>query len=185
MRQSSKIRSTFQRYLEQYGCTKEELAARLKLDRSTIANLIRLLELPERVQQSLRSGRITQGHARAILPLGDEPEQVAFCERIEQESLNVRQTEALVQETIDRADAGPLGVIDRDGRKTRPDRAPNEHLAALEQEFRAALGMKVKLTHNSRGRGKMVIHFNSHDEFDRLRQHICEGGRPEAHGRVG
>ena len=74
--------ASFQKYLDQYGCTQEELAGRLKLDRSTIANLIRLLELPEPVQDALRRGRITQGHARALLPLGDEREQIEFCRRI-------------------------------------------------------------------------------------------------------
>ena len=64
--------ASFQKYLDQYGCTQEELAGRLKLDRSTIANLIRLLELPEAVQDAIRRGKITQGHARALLPLGDE-----------------------------------------------------------------------------------------------------------------
>ena len=92
--------ASFQRYLEQYGCTQEELAGRLKLDRSTIANLIRLLELPEAVQEAIRQGKITQGHARALLPLGDEREQIAFCERIQKEGLNVRQTEEMVQEMI-------------------------------------------------------------------------------------
>ena len=61
-----------QQYLERYNCTQEELAGRLKIDRSTIANLIRLLELPEAIQQSIRSGALSQGHARALLPLGDE-----------------------------------------------------------------------------------------------------------------
>ena len=103
--------ASFQRYLDQYGGTQEELAGRLKLDRSTIANLIRLLELPGPVQDALRRGKITPGHARALLPLGEEREQVAFCERIQKEGLNVRQTEALVQETIAAADGGPVGVV--------------------------------------------------------------------------
>ena len=80
-------------------------AGRLKLDRSTIANLIRLLELPAPVQDALRRAEITQGHARALLPLGDEREQIEFCRRIQREGLNVRQTEAIVQETIDSADS--------------------------------------------------------------------------------
>ncbi len=62
---------SFQRYLETYATTQEELAQRLQIDRSTIANLIRLLELPQEVQQAVRAGAITQGHARALLPLGD------------------------------------------------------------------------------------------------------------------
>ena len=165
--------TSFQRYLEQYECTQEELAARLKLDRSTIANLIRLLELPSAIQEALRQGRVTQGHARALLPLGEEREQIAFCRRIEAEGLSVRDTETLVQQAIDAADGEPLGVVDRDGSRKRPGKPQNEHVAALEQQFRAALGLKVKLTHNAKGRGKLVIQFRNHEEFERLEEQIC------------
>jgi ParB family chromosome partitioning protein len=183
--------ASFQKYLDQYKCTQEELAGRLKLDRSTIANLIRLLELPEPVQDSLRRGRISQGHARALLPLGDEREQIEFCRRIEREGLNVRQTETIVQETIDAADidapwdsrgggsstAAPTGAggIETPPKRTRSPRTKSEHLAALEQEFRTALGMKVKITHNARGRGKLVVQFRNHEEFERLKKHVCGG----------
>jgi ParB family chromosome partitioning protein len=167
--------ASFQKYLDQYGCTQEDLAGRLKLDRSTIANLIRLLELPEAVQEAIRRGQITQGHARALLPLGDEREQTNFCERIQREGLNVRQTEALVQETIDQADREPLTTVELSGRPTHAARPKNEHIAALEHEFHAALGMHVKISHNARGRGKAIIHFRNHEEFERLKKHICGG----------
>jgi ParB family transcriptional regulator, chromosome partitioning protein len=165
--------ASFQRHLDEYGCTQEELANRLKLDRSTIANLIRLLELPEAVQEALRRGKITQGHARALLPLGDEREQVEFCGRIQRESLNVRQTESMVQEMIDSADRDPLATVETPSKPTRTSRAKNENIAALEQEFRTALGMKVKITHNARGRGKLVVQFRNHEEFEQLKRHIC------------
>jgi len=177
--------TSFQQYLEQYGCTQEELAGRLKLDRSTIANFIRLLELPGEVQDALRQGKISQGHARALLPLGDEREQTAFCQRIHQEGLSVRDTEALVQESIETADEEPLSVAGRVDAKARSRRTTSEHLAALEQEFRLALGTRVKLTHNARGRGKLLIHFGSHEEFERIRQHICGSDRPESQARAG
>ena len=177
--------ASFQRYLQDFGATQEELAARLKLDRSTIANLIRLLELPEAVQDAIRQGKITQGHARALLSLGEEPAQIEFCQRIQREGLSVRQTEAAVQAAVAAADAEPLGLVDRDGTKSRPARPNSEHLAALEQELRAALGMKVKLTHHARGRGKMVVHFRNHEEFDRLRRHICGPARPDAQSHAG
>ena len=127
--------ASFQKYLEQYGCTQEELAGRLKLDRSTIANLIRLLELPEAVQDAIRRGKITQGHARALLPLGDEREQIEFCQRIQREGLNVRQTEALVQETIDAADREPLAA-GRDARQAGP-------LAAGQERAHRRLGAAI------------------------------------------
>jgi ParB family chromosome partitioning protein len=170
--------ASFQRYLEQYRCTQEELASRLKLDRSTIANLIRLLELPETVQQAVREGRITQGHARALLPLGDEREQMAFCQRIQREELSVRQTESMVQDVIRQADAEPLAIVGRDGEKTRVIRPTSEHVTALEQQFRAALGTKVAIRHSKGGRGKLVIQFRNHEEFERVRQHICGPALP-------
>jgi len=177
--------AAFQRYLEQYGGTQEELAARLKLDRSTVANLIRLLELPEPVREAVRSAKITQGHARALLPLGEEREQIEFCERIQREGLNVRQTETAVQEAIHTADDHALGVVDREGKTSRPARVQSEHLAALEQELRAALGTKVKITHNAQGRGKLVIHFRNHEEFERLRHQITDPGHPEVREQAG
>ena len=106
---------SFQQYLTNYSCTQEELAGRLSIDRSTIANLIRLLELPEAVRNALASGAISAGHARALLPLGDEQQQVDFCERIVREELSVRAVEQLIGETIEQADAEPLSVIDADG----------------------------------------------------------------------
>jgi ParB family chromosome partitioning protein len=177
--------ASFQRYLQEYDCTQEELAARLKLDRSTVSNFIRLLELPSEVQQSLRQGKITQGHARSLLPLGDEREQTALCRRIQEEGLSVRQTEALVQETIEQADAEPLSLVAGDGRKPSPRRPTSEHLAALEQEFRAALGVRVRISHTTRGKGKLVIHFTGHEEFERIRQHICGPGHPEIRSQAG
>jgi len=165
--------ASFQKYLQEYGCTQEELAGRLKLDRSTIANLIRLLELPETVQEAIRRGKITQGHARALLPLGDEREQVEFCGRIQREGLNVRQTEAMVQEMIDSTDRDPLEPVEAPEKAARKSKAKNENLAALEQRFRTALGLKVQITHNVRGRGKLVISFRNHEEFEQLQEQIC------------
>jgi len=165
--------ASFKQYLQTAGCTQEELAKRLKLDRSTIANLIRLLELPEAVQAAVRQGRITQGHARALLTLGDERRQIELAERVEREGLSVRAIEAVVQDIVDAEDREPLSVVGQAGVSKKPKSRPrNEQIAALEQEFRAALGLKVKLVHNARGRGKLTIQFSNHDEFDRLRQHL-------------
>ncbi len=174
--------ASFQRYIEQYSCTQEELAGRLKMNRSTVANMIRLLELPEEVKEALRSSKITQGHARSLLPLGEEREQVDFCKRIQRERLSVRQTETLVQETIAAADGGGLGVVGQDGKTTRQRGVQSEHIAALEQELRSALGTKVKITQNSRGRGKLVIHFGNHQEFERLREQLSS---PAATSKAG
>ncbi len=167
--------ASFQRYIQQYGCTQEEVASRVKIDRSTVANLIRLLDLPEAVQDALRSGKITAGHARALLPLGEEREQIDFCERIQREGISVRATEELVQTLIREADHEPLAVLSSSGKSARPLKTRSEHLASLEQEFRTALGTKVDLRQGSRGHGRIVIHFRTNQEFERLRDLLAGG----------
>jgi ParB family chromosome partitioning protein len=162
---------SFQRYIQQYGCTQEELAARVQIDRSTVANLIRLLELPADVKRMVQEGGLSQGHARALLPLGDEQEQIAFARRIKKEGLSVRATEQEVQDRILSLDGDQLRIVDAEG-NSRPVTNPrNEQIAALEQELRTALGTKVGLTQSTKGRGRITIHFKNHEEFLRL-QHL-------------
>lgn len=167
--------ASFQRYLEQYGCTQEDLAQRLHIDRSTIANLIRLLELPHAVQEAVRAGSLSPGHARALLPLGEEREQIAFCQRIQAEGLSVRATEELVGEAIRHGDGQPTSsgavVAEQPGRTRR---AGSKQIGALEQEFRSALGTKVDVRQGAKGKGKIVIHFASHEEFERLRSVLVD-----------
>ncbi|MEN1678643.1 MAG: ParB/RepB/Spo0J family partition protein [Planctomycetota bacterium] len=160
----------FQKYLEDYQCTQDDLAKRIHVDRSTIANLIRLLELPEAVKAMLTAGDLTQGHARALLPLGDEKEQIDFAERIKRDRLSVRATEQDVQNHIHQLDDELLRVVGDDGVSRKPSRKPrSEQLAALEQELQMALGTKVALQQNAKGKGKITLHFASAEEFDRLR----------------
>ena len=162
---------SFKRYLDEHRCTQDDLAKRLKIDRSTIANLMRLLELPDSILKGLSTGTLTAGHARALLPLGDEHEQVALAERIEREGLSVRDVERIVSERIgeDDADEQP-DVIAGPGKLPR---TRSDQIASLEQEFRHALGAKVEIRTSARGRGKITIHFANHDEFDRLRTQLA------------
>jgi len=163
---------SFQRYILQYQCTQEELASRVNIDRSTVANLIRLLELPAEVKRMVQESEISSGHARALLPLGDEREQIEFARRIKRDGLSVRATEQGVKDQIQSADGEGLRIVDAEG-NSRPVTTPrNEQLAMLEQELRAALGAKVDLSQTAKGRGKLTIHFTSHEEFARLRQLI-------------
>jgi ParB family chromosome partitioning protein len=171
---------SFQRYIDQYHCTQEEVAVRVNVDRSTVANLIRLLELPPDVKQMVQNGEISQGHARALLPLGDEQEQIRFAARIEMEGLSVRATEQAVQDRIHSVDDEGLRIVDEEG-NSRPvgvAKPRSEQIASLEQEFRTTLGTKVDLSQTAKGRGKITIHFKNHDEFERLRQLLNAGSMP-------
>lgn len=165
---------SFQRYIHEHGCTQENLAARIKVDRSTVANLMRLLELPQHVQDAISKRSITAGHARALLPLGDEQQQIEFCNRIRREVLSVRDTEQLVQETIRLEDDEPLNVIDDPKSKQRRNRS--SQITALEQELRMSLGTKVDIRQANRSRGRIIVHFSGHDEFDRLHALLTDTG---------
>jgi ParB family chromosome partitioning protein len=176
--------ASFQQYLATYGCTQEELAGRLAVDRSTVANLIRLMELPEDVQESVRKGLISAGHARALLSLGNHERQMEFCEKIQREELSVRATELMVQEALDQSGEPQLSVVDENGeshpaggarRKSR-----SRQVAAMEQEFKGALGTKVQISQTAKGKGKIVIHFANLDEFERIRGQLTQGALPQA-----
>jgi len=154
---------SFKRYLDEHRCTQEDLAKRLKIDRSTIANLIRLLELPQDVMDCLRNDQLSAGHARALLPLGDEQLQREFCRRILAEGWSVRDTERLVQERILHEDGAPEPSSPLKRKRTKSDQ-----LLSLEQQLRVVLGTKVEIKQTSTGRGRFVIHFANHEEFERL-----------------
>jgi ParB family chromosome partitioning protein len=170
---------SFQRYIDQYQCTQDDIAARVNIDRSTVANLIRLLELPADVKRMVCEGEISQGHARSLLPLGDEQEQLQFAARIKKEGLSVRATEQAVQDHIHSLDGDQLRIVDADGNSRPVPRPRNEQVASLEQELRMALGTKVDLSQSAKGRGKITVHFQSHEEFARLRQVFAAATIPQ------
>lgn len=172
---------SFKRYLDEHGCSQEDLARRLKIDRSTIANLMRLLELPAPVLDSLRSGTLSAGHARALLPLGDEDRQLELSARIQAEGLSVRAVESLVQEIIEEEDGVSILPMTGELSAAKPKQKPRtEQVAALEQELRIALGLKVEIRQSARGRGKLVVHFRNHEEFEQVRGLLTDGGSSQA-----
>ncbi|MEM9660410.1 MAG: ParB/RepB/Spo0J family partition protein, partial [Planctomycetota bacterium] len=173
---------SFQRYVEEYQCTQEDLAARVNVDRSTVANLIRLLDLPGDVKKMVADGVISAGHGRALLPLGDETEQTDFARKIEKESLSVRATERAVQEHIRQADAEPLSIVDADGNSRVAPIQPGQHLREIEEKLRLAVGTKVDVKQSAKGKGRITIHFSSHEEFDRIRDLLVEGASDGAGG---
>jgi ParB family chromosome partitioning protein len=168
----------FQRYLDQFGGTQEDLARRVNIDRSTVANLIRLLELPESVKQMVVDGELTQGHARALLSLGDESRQVSLARRATSEGLSVRKVEQEVQDLLASPTEDSFRVVGADGVSRKATATRGEQLAYLEQELQRAIGVKVQLTQNAKGKGKITLHFTSADEFERLRA-ILTASQPQ------
>ena len=159
--------TAFRDYLAQYGGTQEELAGRLGLDRSTVSNLIRLLELPEEVRQAVLEKKLTQGHARALLGLPDHGAILAAGKRVIAESLSVRQTEALV------ATGAPTPAKTRVRKDpAEPESTPSggkaPHVLELEQHLCGRFGTPVSIRVKARDRGQIIIDFNSQEEFERV-----------------
>ena len=149
----------YQRLLAEFQWTQEELAQRVGKDRTSIANCLRLLKLPQIIQDDLRAGRLTMGHARALLSLTSTREQLRLREQILAHSWSVRTTEEGVQ------------------RSRIPRRAlrRSAELAALEEMLREALATRVRIVGNER-RGRIELVYASREELERLVEHVS--GKP-------
>jgi ParB family chromosome partitioning protein len=147
----------YQRLLAEFGWTQEELAQRVARDRSSVANCLRLLKLPELIQADLRAGRLTMGHARALLPLDSPAEQLRLREQILAHSWSVRATEE--------------GVQAKRARPARRQLRRSAELAAVENALRVALATRVRLVGSERA-GRIEIAYSSREELDRLAELI-------------
>jgi len=156
----------FQEYLDKFGSTIEELAAKLGKNRSTVSNCLRLLELPDFVKIALQNGRISAGHARALLPLDEEADQIAMCQRIESEKLSVRQTEDCVREKQQSSATIPF-----EGGSSRAKSASvplSHHVLDMQRQLREILGTKVDIRLKGKESGRLIVHFSSNDDFERV-----------------
>ena len=168
---------SFKRYIEEHQCKQDDLARRLSIDRSTIANLMRLLELPEPILDWLTSGELSAGHARALLPVGDDEIQVNIAKKIMDERWSVRATESHVAELLKAEHDAETGKkVTNATRQKRRQITPE--IEAMQQEMRMLFGTKVEIKSTARGRGKITIHFTDADEFDRIRNMLSDSARP-------
>jgi ParB family transcriptional regulator, chromosome partitioning protein len=158
----------YQRLLAEFGWTQEELAQRLGKDRSSIANALRLLRLPEPIQEDLRTGRLTMGHARALLGLPSAAAQLRLRERILAQDWSVCATEAGVQAR-------------RPGRPKARRRPPD--VEAVEEELRLALGTRVRIVGNLL-RGKIELPYTSAGELERIHGRLTSGPTPTELERI-
>lgn len=143
----------YKRLMEQFHLTQEEISKKVGKDRTTIANMVRLLRLPPEIKLSLAEGKITMGHARAFLSLDGVDKQKLLWKRLLSGGLSVRQTESLVRRLRTRGSPTP--------------RRSNPEWSALIEELQRALGTKVRIV-GKRKRGKIEIDFFSPDELDRI-----------------
>lgn len=145
--------SGYRQLIKEKGLTQEELAKILSKSRSTITNTLRLLDLPEEVQELVDEGRLTAGHARAILAVPSDEGRVALAHKVVSEHLSVRQTESLAATFSVSQDAD------------RPRRAPlPQSFKRAARQMRLALDTNVRVK-NVRGKNKIEIEFSSEDEL--------------------
>lgn len=148
---------------EQYALSQDEIARRVGKGKSTVSNTMRLLAAPQELQDAVIAGQISEGHLRALLPLEPDRARVALREVILNQ-MSVRQTEALVRR------------LARGGRRRR---ASDPEVARAQDELRASLGTKVRITSGRRG-GRITIDFYSAEEFERLYELLLRAAEPRA-----
>jgi len=148
----------YQRYVSAFSLTQSEAAERLGEDRSVISNYLRLLDLPEELKQMLADGRLSMGHARAILGLPTDELRRKLANRALAGRLSVREVERLVRKYLTQETATPARAYSKPA-----------HIADLEDKLRRQLGARVAIETRKNGqRGKIIIEFDSLDDFDRI-----------------
>jgi ParB family chromosome partitioning protein len=153
------------RLITEFGVTHQEAADAVGRSRATVSNLLRLLELSPEVCELVEKREIEMGHARALLALTQRRQQTEVALLVAKKGLSVRETEALVRRL--QTPAGTSGSHGSDGGGTRD---PN--VERLEQELAEKLGARVAIQHGAKGKGKLVVSYNTLDELDGILAHI-------------
>jgi ParB family chromosome partitioning protein len=144
----------YRRLMQEFGLTQEQIADRMGKSQPSVANALRLLHLPLQVQASLEAGRISEGHARALLSVGTESSLLRLWERVERRGLSVRETEALARRSISREIQGRSGGKD-------------PQLRSVEQDLSRRFGTKV-VVDGTRRRGRLAFDYYSEEDLQRL-----------------
>lgn len=149
----------YDRLIKTFNLTQDQVAKKVGKSRPAITNTLRLLNLPAEIQRAVIEGKISEGHARAILGLTDTERQLQMYRTILEQGLNVRQVESKVREFM--------------ARKRLDAAAPDPKLMALESELRGKLGTQVKIQRQGRG-GRITIDFFSDEELDEIVHKMAE-----------
>jgi ParB family chromosome partitioning protein len=154
------IANTYRKLMVECDLSQEEIAVKVGKERSTVTNSMRLLKLPNKIQQGLIDGIISAGHARALLSLPDESSQLALFDKIIKEKLSVRNVEKLVKE----------GLPQKQTSKKVEEKSSLDYIsnASIESKLRGVFGTKVICKQKKDGAGSISIDFYSEDELERL-----------------
>ncbi len=148
----------YQRLTKEFKLTQEQVSEKVGKKRATISNILRLLSLPEEIQNFIQTDQVSMGHARAILSLPSEKQQKDFALRVIAEGLSVREVERMVTDILH-----PSGSPQKKAKRAKKD----SHVADLERRLEQRLGTNVKVHHKGKA-GKIEIQYYSMDDFDRI-----------------
>ncbi len=153
------IAHAYKRLIEECHLTQDEVGQKVGKDRSTVTNFLRLLKLPEKVRDGLRQGRLTMGHARALLGLDNERDQLRMYDQIVMGGVNVRSVERTTR-----------------ARKAKPAKHTRHGtgIHSVEEQLKRMLGTKVKVYAKSGGKGEIVIQYFSPDDLERILELILD-----------
>jgi ParB family chromosome partitioning protein len=155
----------YQKLAHEFGLKHDDIAAQVGKDRSSVANTVRLLRLPEEIQAEVAAGRLSMGHARAIVSLATEADQRRIARDVLTRNLSVRETEAIVKK------ASSPAPSTGGGEKAPPKK--DVHTRAAEEQLRLSLGTGVEIKRRGKG-GVVEIAFTSEDELQRLYEYLTE-----------
>jgi ParB family transcriptional regulator, chromosome partitioning protein len=155
--------TAYRHLIDEFSLTQEQVAEQVGKSRFTVANCLRLLNLPEEAKGNLASGEISEGHARALLALDDQALLLRALRLVVAKGLSVRQTEELTRRLLK---ATPAELA-------HPERVLDAQTSALEDEFRGALGTKVELQRSKKG-GKLTVYFYSEEELEGIYRAIVK-----------
>jgi ParB family transcriptional regulator, chromosome partitioning protein len=168
--------SGYQRLGSEFHLGQAEIARLVGRDRSTVANLLRLLKLPDEVKQLIQDGKLSEGHARALLGIADEKEQLVLAREAAEHGWSVREVEARAK-----GNGGPSSVAvsaPASAPSRAPQKMPSADVRRVEDALRKRLGTDVRLTSRRRGRGFLSISYYSNDDLARVLELIL--GEPFA-----
>ncbi|MGC9470213.1 MAG: ParB/RepB/Spo0J family partition protein [Bacteroidales bacterium] len=157
---SIEIAISYKRLIEECNLTQEEMSDRVGKKRSTVSNYLRLLKLPAEIQLAIRQKEITMGHARALINMEDPRTQIKLFYKVREEGLSVRQTEELVRKAQEQSQRGNTG-------RSRRSQVSEEY-RSLQNQLRGFFDTQVQFRMNDKGKGKIVIPFESTDELERI-----------------
>ncbi len=151
-----------ERLIREFHLTHQQAAEAVGRSRAAVSNLLRLLDLSDKVKPMLESRLLEMGHARALLSIGDKTQQFDAARQVVKKGLSVRETEQLVRRVL----------AHQAGESPKPATSQNADIRRLEIEISEKLGAKVRVDHSTKGSGKLIISYNSLDELDGILKHI-------------